>query len=144
VDFLNSVCYKTPKNKLRIYESGIGLKMSSLVWQKSRGAGRRFFKCVKWLDARTFLEIIVISVMMNLFLESMGVRSFTESLYHLVTDPLIFGAVRPHSTRDLSGRAFRSPQSFVLTLISMLWIGMGIANCVLLIFGHYAASPPAR
>jgi hypothetical protein len=109
--------------------------MAGHIWQKCQGVGRRLSSLIKRLDSRPLLEIIVISFLIDFILEALGRHSVADSFIHLVTNPLIFGVNLLIILATYLISLFVPKRNFVITVLTIIWLCLGMTNCILLIFG---------
>ena len=81
-----------------------------------------------------FLGYILAAFVINLALECLSRRSFGDGLHYMVTRPwqFFYGSLIILFTLSLS-LLFRK-RSFCFLLFAAVWIGLGLANCILLGF----------
>lgn len=81
----------------------------------------------------TILSYITLSLVLNFVIEMLGRSgSFLEALYHLVGSPYVFICNSLIILMTLSITLLARRRVFFITIISMVWLIFGIANCVLL------------
>lgn len=93
--------------------------------------------CVKMREQWTkhpFLTLLPWAFLLNLIMESLARRSFVDAVLHIVSHPgyFLYNILILLTTLSLS--MFTKRRIFTLSLLSVTWLSIGIANCILLGF----------
>ena len=91
-------------------------------------------KLLTWLDKRPLPQCASISMLLNLLVEILSRRSVVAGLGFLFANPLLFLYNAAIILLTLSVSMACKRRHFVLIFISVIWLGLGVANCVLLGF----------
>lgn len=94
-----------------------------------------FFKSIGFLyKKRPVILSVCTALMINLLIESLARHSFFDALVHTCTSPLVFLYNSAIIFMTLTIAFIFKRRNFALTLISILWITLGIINCIVLFF----------
>lgn len=94
-----------------------------------------FFKSIGFLfKKRPVISSVFTAWIINLLIESLARHSFFDALVHLCTNPLVFLYNSAIIFMTLTIAFIFKRRSFALTLISILWVTLGIINCIVLFF----------
>ncbi len=89
---------------------------------------------LKWLDKRPMLQFAGISMLLNLLVEILSRRSITAGFEFLLANPLLFLYNAAIILLTLSVSLACKRRYFTMIIVSVIWLGLGVANCVLLGF----------
>ena len=89
---------------------------------------------VTWFDRQPALQCAGIAMLLNLLVEIFSRRSIVAGFGFLLSDPLLFLYNSAIILLTLSVSLACKRRYFTLILISVSWLALGIANCVLLGF----------
>ncbi len=106
------------KNKIK--ETKFGKKIKE-IWSN------KFF-------GNSWVRLGLLSVLLNIIVEALSRHSFWEGISHLWVNPLAFIYNCMMIFFTLSFAMFFKKRFFVGGLISTVWIGMGVVNCIMLSF----------
>ena len=87
-----------------------------------------------WLENHPLLQSIVLAFLLNLAVEILSRRSLIEGAGYLISHPLLFCYNAAIILLTLSPAFLCRKRYFVFTMISTVWLGLGVTNCVLLGF----------
>ena len=87
----------------------------------------------KW-EERPFLFTVGLGLLLYLIIEMLSRRSVIQGAAYLVEHPLLFLYNSLIVIVTLSVALLFRKKEFVYSLISIIWLGLGITNCVLLGF----------
>jgi len=87
---------------------------------------------LKALLNKPLLSTILLAVILNLAVEMLSRRSIVEGLVHLVTNPFVFLNNTLIIFLTLTIALLFRRRLFADVFISVVWLGLGIGNCVLL------------
>ncbi len=89
-------------------------------------------KTLAFLEKNPVTFSIILSLILNLFIEICARRSIFDTLAYIIENPVIFlyNSVIILSTLSLS--LYFSKRYSVFTIVSFLWAALGIANCILI------------
>lgn len=90
-------------------------------------------RILKLLQPRALLQFAGLALGLNLLIEILAHRSLTGTIVAILTHPFLFllGTMMIALTLSVSG-LFRH-RYFALFLLATIWLGLGIANCVLMV-----------
>lgn len=91
-------------------------------------------KLFTWLDKRPVPQCASIAILLNLLVEILSRRSIIAGLGFMLADPLLFLYNAGIILLTLSVSMACKRRYFVLIIVSVIWLGLGVANCVLLGF----------
>ncbi|MEE0777015.1 MAG: sulfatase-like hydrolase/transferase [Bacillota bacterium] len=83
---------------------------------------------------KPLIACAVLSILLTFILEILGRRSFLEAIQYFVSSPMMFFYNALIIMLTLSLALLFKRRFFVLSLVSIIWLGCGIANFVLLSF----------
>ncbi|MGN0382850.1 MAG: LTA synthase family protein [Eubacterium sp.] len=83
-------------------------------------------------NKKTIITYIVISLIVNLILETLGRGTFYGGFVHMIKSPYVFLINSMIILMTLSFTLLARRRVFFISIISLMWIAFGIANCVLL------------
>ncbi len=86
------------------------------------------------LNKRPVLYIICLANILNLLIEILARRSVFEGVSYLVTHPLVFEYNAAIIMLTLTFSLLFRRKEFMLCCISLVWLGLGIIDCVILSF----------
>lgn len=89
-------------------------------------------KLFAWLDRRPALQCASLALILNLIVESLSRHSLLAGLGFLVTEPVVFLYNSAIIMLTLSLAPAVKRRYFALGIISMLWLALGVTNCILL------------
>ncbi|MDD2282168.1 MAG: LTA synthase family protein, partial [Eubacteriales bacterium] len=89
---------------------------------------------LKWLDKRPMLQFAGISMLLNLLVEIFSRRSIAAGFEFLLANPLLFLYNAAIILLTLSVSLACKRRYFTMIIVSVIWLGLGVANCVLLGF----------
>ncbi len=84
------------------------------------------------LQSRSLLYIVYHSFLIYLVVEMLSRRSVTAGVMYLFEEPLVFLYNWLLVMLTMSVALFFRKRGFLFVLISMIWLGLGITNCILL------------
>ena len=97
-------------------------------------AVRRIKAQYQWLVAHPFTEIICLAMAINLVVEMLSRRSAIEGLMFLLAHPIMFALDTVIIMATLSLALIFKRRDFVLFAVSVVWLGLGFGNWMVLGF----------
>lgn len=94
----------------------------------------KFVEAVRKLEAHPFLFAVGLSFILYLIVEMLGRRSVISGIEYLFTNPVVFIFNWLLVLATLSVPLLFKWREFMTALISIIWIGLGLTNCILLGF----------
>lgn len=98
---------------------------------QSLGRLRSFWQ---WLERQPFVQSLLLAFLLNLAVEMLSRRSFIGGWIYLGRHPLLFCYNAAIILLTLTPALLCRKRYFMFALVSVLWLGLGITNCVLLSF----------
>ncbi|HBB29670.1 MAG TPA: arylsulfatase [Clostridiales bacterium] len=89
-------------------------------------------KVLKWFEERQVLSCIILAFLLNLIIEMLSRKSMILGLKHMIFSPHVFLYNVSFILCTLSISFLFKRRYFIAMLISAIWLGLGIANRVLL------------
>jgi len=89
---------------------------------------------VTWLDRRPVLQCVSMSIILNLVVEILSRRSVITGVGFLCSEPLLFIFNTAIIMLTLLVSLACKRRYFVQIAVSVIWLGLGVTNCVLLGF----------
>ena len=89
---------------------------------------------IRWFDKHPVTQCVTISILLNLLVEMLSRRSIIAGFEFLLTNPLLFLYNAAIILLTLSISVACKRRYFFLLFVSVVWLGLGIANCVILGF----------
>ncbi|MGI6364003.1 MAG: LTA synthase family protein [Bacillota bacterium] len=89
---------------------------------------------IRWFDKHPVTQCVSISIVLNLLVEMLSRRSMIAGFEFLLTNPLLFLYNAAIILLTLSISVACKRRYFFLLFVSVVWLGLGIANCVILGF----------
>ncbi|HWT75126.1 MAG TPA: sulfatase-like hydrolase/transferase [Mobilitalea sp.] len=86
------------------------------------------------LEKHQILRLVIYSVLMVFALEMLSRRSVMKGLGFIMANPLMFGCNVLIVLLTLSISMMFSKRNFMLILISVIWLGLGVTNFIILCF----------
>ncbi len=83
-------------------------------------------------NAHPFIKSICLGLILNLIIEILCRRSFVGGFVHLIESPFVFLYNTLIIILTLLPAMFVKKQNFYFYIVSIVWLGLAIANCVLL------------
>ncbi len=83
-------------------------------------------------NAHPFVKSICLGLILNFIIEILCRRSFVDGFVHLIESPLVFLYNTLIIILTLFPALFVKKQNFYFYIVSIVWLGLAIANCVLL------------
>lgn len=88
----------------------------------------------QWFNAHPFTEIFCLAMVINLVVEMFSRRSVIEGLMYLLAHPLMFSLDMVIIMATLSLALMFKRRDFVLIVVSVIWLGLGFGNWMVLGF----------
>lgn len=107
----------------------VGRILNNKIYIKAKNVWKAV---VSFFDRHLWLQCTVIGILLNLTVESLSRHSLLNGLMHSFTSPLVFLFNSLIIVTLLSFAAFSRHRTFYYLLISAVFLGLGITNCVLL------------
>ena len=89
-------------------------------------------RAYRFTDRHPWIQCIILGIVLNLTVESLSRHSFVSGLAHMVGSPLVFFFNSLIITFVMSLCTLSKRRNFFYLFFGALWLGFGIANCVLL------------
>lgn len=89
---------------------------------------------IRWFDKHPVYQCVSISILLNLLVEILSRRSVIAGFGFLLENPMLFFYNVAIILLTLSISVACKRRYFFLIIVSVVWLGLGIANCVLLGF----------
>jgi phosphoglycerol transferase MdoB-like AlkP superfamily enzyme len=100
--------------------------------QRMKNISAKADAALKKMEKRPVIFCIVLAMALYLIVEMLSRRSVTDGIAYLAGEPLIFIYNSLIVTLTLSVAWLFRKKRFILMLISLIWIGLGLVNCILL------------
>lgn len=100
-----------------------------------RGTGRTAGKMnnlIKKLDKHPVLFCVSVAIVLYLVVEMLSRRSVSDGFAYMITNPAVFLYNSLIVMLTLSIAWFFKKKRFILAFISIIWVSLGLTNCVLL------------
>ncbi len=110
------------------------LKIKSEVFKKIIIGLSHIKASLKHLDQYPFLQLLIFSFVLNFVLESLSRRSLFKGVGFVLANPLMFLFNILIILFTLTLTLLFSKKNFLLALFSIVWVGLGVTNYVLLGF----------
>lgn len=87
-----------------------------------------------FFQRKPIISCIISTLVVNFIIESLSRHSVLEALFHLCTRPLVFLYNSAIIFFTLSIAFLFKRRNFIVLLLSVLWMTLGVVNCILLFF----------
>ncbi len=87
-----------------------------------------------FFQQKPIISCIITTLIVNFIIESLSRHSVLEALHHLFTRPLVFLYNSAIIFFTLSIAFLFKRRNFIVILLSVLWMTLGVVNCILLFF----------
>lgn len=106
-----------------------------IVLKKGIGRVKSFFEFIgNGYNKKTIITYVSLSLLLNLIIEMLGRKSPLKGIYHMVRSPYVFLVNSLIILLTFSITLLFRRRYFLIAVITTFWMGVAIANCILLNF----------